>query len=74
MGKCPERNVCVSLCVCMYVCVCVCVYVCMYVCVCVYMYVRHAQKIAKLFFSVRSTQFTFKFLGPKTLSWTRLLV
>ena len=29
-----------------YVCVCVCV--CMYVCVCVY--VRHAQKIAKLFF------------------------
>ena len=42
------------------------------------MYVRHAQKIAKLFFSVRSTQFPFKLnilfkktyinlLGPKTL-------
>jgi hypothetical protein len=28
--------------------------------VCVCMYVRHAQKIAKLFFSVRSTQFPFK--------------
>ena len=50
----------------------VCVYVCMYVCV----YVRHAQKIAKLFFSVRSTQLPFKLnilfkkicinlLGPK---------
>ena len=25
-----------------------------------YVYVRHAQKIAKLFFSVRSTQFLFK--------------
>ncbi len=46
----------------------------MYVCV----YVRHAQKIAELFFSVRSTQFLFKLnilfikkyinlLGPKTL-------
>ena len=42
------------------------------------MYVRHAQKIAKLFFSVRSTQFPFKLnilfikkytnlLGPKIL-------
>ena len=52
--------------------------VCMYVCVYVCMYVRHAQKIAKLFFSVRSTQFLFKLnilfikkyinlLGPKTL-------
>jgi hypothetical protein len=45
-------------------------YVCMYVC----MYVRHAQKIAKLFFSVRNTQFPFEnqkkyinLLGPKTL-------
>ena len=27
---------------------------------CVYMYVRHDKKIAKLFFSVRSTQFPFK--------------
>ena len=46
----------------------------MHVCVCV----RHAQKIAKLFFSVRSTQFPFKLnilfkkiysnlLGPKIL-------
>jgi len=52
----------------------VCVYVFMYVCI----YVRHAQKIAKLFFSVRSTQFPFKLniifkkkyinlLGPKIL-------
>ena len=41
-------------------CVYVCVYVCMYVCMCVCMYVRHAQKIAELFFSVRSTQFPFK--------------
>ena len=52
--------------------------VCMYVCMCVCVYVRHAQKIAKLFFSVRSTQFSFKLnilfqkkysnlLGPKTL-------
>ena len=32
--------------------VCMCVYVCMYV--------RHPQKIAKLFFSVQSTQFPFK--------------
>ena len=40
----------------MYVCMCVCV------CVCVCMYVRHAQKIAKLFFSVRSTQFPFKLI------------
>ena len=51
---------------------CMCVYVCMCVCV----YVRHAQKIAKLFFSVRSTQLPFKLnilfkkkyinlLGPK---------
>ena len=51
-----------------------CVYVCVYVCV----YIRHAQEIAKLFFSVRSTQFPFKLiilfikkyinlLGPKTL-------
>ena len=50
----------------------------MYVCVCVCVYVRHAQKIAKLFFSVQSTQFLFKLniliikkyinlLGPKTL-------
>jgi len=42
------------------------------------LYVRHAQKIAKLFFSVQSTQFPFKLnilfikkninlLGPKTL-------
>ena len=38
--------------------------------------VRHAHKIAKLFFSVRSTQFPFKLtkkyinlLGPKTLRW-----
>ncbi len=49
-------------------------YVCVYVCV----YVRHAQKIAKLFLNVRSTQFPFKLiilfieiyinlLGPKTL-------
>ena len=56
--------------VCMYVCMCVCVYVCVYV--------RHAQKIAKLFFSVRSTQLPFKLnilfekkyinlLGPKIL-------
>ena len=39
----------------------------MYVCV----YVRHAQKIEKLFFSVRSTLFPFKLtinlLGPNTL-------
>ena len=57
-----------------------CVYICMYVCV----YVRHAQKIAKLFFSVRSTQFPFKLkilfikkyinlLGPKTLRTTLAL-
>ena len=32
--------------------------VCVYVCVC--MYVRHGQKIAKLFFNLRSTQFPFK--------------
>jgi hypothetical protein len=45
---------------------------CVYVC----MYVRHVQKIAKLFFSVRSTQFPFELnifkknvniSGPKTL-------
>ena len=30
------------------------------VCMCVCVYVRHAQKIAKLFFSVRSTQLPFK--------------
>ena len=33
-------------------------YVCMYVCM--YVYVLHARKIAKLFFSVRSTQFPIK--------------
>ena len=55
-------------------------YVCMRVCV----YVRHAQKIAKLFFSVRSTQFPFKLnilfikkyinlLGPKTLRYKRYI-
>ena len=54
-------------------------YVCVYVC----MYVRHAQKIAKLFFSVRSTQFPFKLiilfikkyinlLGPKILRFFSL--
>ena len=32
----------------------------MYVFVCVYLCVHVAQKIAKLFFSVRSTQFYFK--------------
>ena len=36
--------------------VCMCIYVCMYVCMCVH----HAQKIAKLFSSVRSMQFRFK--------------
>jgi hypothetical protein len=55
------------------------------VCMCVCMYVRHAQKIAKLFFSVRSTQFPFKLnilfikkyinlLGPKTLRLKWLLI
>jgi len=52
--------------------VCMCMCVCVYVCMCV----RRAQKIAKLYFSVRSAQFPFKlnmffknkysnFLGPK---------
>ncbi len=44
-------------------------YVCMYVCVCV----RHAQKIAKLFFSVRITQLPFKlnlvFWGPRSFQF-----
>ncbi len=34
--------------------------VCMCMCVSLYVCVRHAQKMAKLFFSVRSTQFPFK--------------
>ena len=49
------------------------------------MYVRHAQKIAKLFFSVRCTQFLFKLnilfkkkyinlLGPKTLRVIMLMI
>jgi hypothetical protein len=37
--------------------VCMCVYVCMYdVCMYVCMYVRHAQKIAKLFFERRASE------------------
>jgi hypothetical protein len=59
--------------------VCMYVYVYVYVCVCVYV-CHHAQKIAKQFFSMRSTQFPFNkyniiqkiyiyinLLGPKTL-------